>query len=756
MRGDQICGMTESGRAVAETKGKGQSLVPEEKGGPAMESQVTRKEIIEEKEKLKEREVFTSEAFQRMMDRICGRISRTNPQVILYPKDPGNLESACFDGKAVHINVTNPVTRSLPELGLKALSLKGMLGHECGHDRFTPPRFRKAYGIGILRGQLYPEMPEAESKKEKEAKEELEQRLNNGSEAEKKLIMKVALHIHNILEDVFIENAMSMLFPGSVAAGISLNNLRLLEQCISIKQSIKKDFSRLTILINLLLQYARSGDVCNYDNYEGEILDVFSTCLETVDDAVIELNPIDRYRAVNRILILFWDAIKEQLEKMDDMDEEEKEKFSSGEVGREWVSSSADLEESEKETEENESEEEKNGAKDSEGSGERNPFEIFGEEEKAAGECQEMLGESPEAELSGILSESRQEIQKIHKENGGRFRAGSAARRMPGYRKIVSVTERRGAYTASREEDFERILNVMAEKEAVEKRERALTARLRESVEDLPLTDIHTGCRFMIIRSVHPSAGAKECHDRMMKELKQVSRKLSEKMEELIRGEEESYDTGLVMGRHLDMNSFARPDHRYFANRNIPDGEKKLAVCVLVDESGSMSWEDRSTYARTASLVLYDFCHNSGIPVSVYGHTEDAGTVKIFSYADYGSVDGNDRYRLMDISARSSNRDGAALIFAAEQLLKRPEEKKLLILISDGQPAAYGYMGEAACEDLRGIKKYYRKRNVELIAAAVGDDKDVIEEIYGDGFLDISDLARLPERLVNVVMNYME
>ena len=725
-----------------------------------MESQVTRKEIIEEKEKLKDREVFTSEAFQRMMDRICGRISRTNPQVILYPKDPGNLESACFDGKAVHINVTNPVTRSLPEHGLKALSLKGMLGHECGHDRFTPPRFRKAYGMGILRGQLYPEMPEAESKKEKEAKEELEQRLNNGSEAEKKLIMKVALHIHNILEDVFIENAMSTLFPGSVAAGISLNNLRLLEQCISIKQSIKKDFSRLSILINLLLQYARSGDVCNYDNYEGEILDVLSTCLETVDDAVIAVNPIDRYRAVNRILILFWDAIKEQLEKMDDMDEEEKEEFSSGGVGREWVSSSADSEETEEETEESESGEEKAGEKNSDGSGEKNseknPFEISGEEEKAAGECQKMLGESPEAELSGTLSESRQEIQEIHKENGGRFRAGSAAKRVPGYKKITSVTERRGTYTASREEDFERILNAMAENKAVEKRESNLTAQLVNSVENLPLTDIHTGCHFMITRSAHPSAGAKECHDRMMTELKQVSRKLSEKMEEMIRGEEESYDTGLIMGRHLDLNSFARPDHHYFANRDIPDGEKKLAVCVLVDESGSMSWEDRSTYARTASLVLYDFCQNSGIPVAVYGHTEAARTVKIFSYAEYGSVDGNDRYRLMDISARNSNRDGAALIFAAEQLLKRPEEKKLLILISDGQPAACGYMGEAACEDLRSIKKYYRKRNVELIAAAVGDDKDVIEEIYGDGFLDISDLARLPERLVNVVMNYME
>ena len=70
-----------------------------------MESQVTRKEIIEEKEKLKDREVFTSEAFQRMMDRICGRISRTNPRVILYPKNPGNLESAIARKRSIHFAI---------------------------------------------------------------------------------------------------------------------------------------------------------------------------------------------------------------------------------------------------------------------------------------------------------------------------------------------------------------------------------------------------------------------------------------------------------------------------------------------------------------------------------------------------------------------------------------------------------------------------------------------------------------------------
>ena len=75
----------------------------------------------------------------------------------------------------------------------------------------------------------------------------------------------------------------------------------------------------------------------------------------------------------------------------------------------------------------------------------------------------------------------------------------------------------------------------------------------------------------------------------------------------------------------------------------------------------------------------------------------------LYSYAEFDSFDKNDKYRLMDISARGSNRDGAALRYVAEQLSKREEEVRILILVSDGQPADSGYSGTAAEEDLRAM-----------------------------------------------------
>ena len=168
-----------------------------------------------------------------------------------------------------------------------------------------------------------------------------------------------------------------------------------------------------------------------------------------------------------------------------------------------------------------------------------------------------------------------------------------------------------------------------------------------------------------------------------------------------------------------------------------------------------MSCADRSTYARAAAIILYDFCQSLGIPIMVYGHSTSGRGVSLYSYAEFDSIDRDDKYRLMDISARASNRDGAALRFVAEQLSKRTEEVRLLILVSDGQPAASGYSGTAAEEDLRGIKQEYKRKGILFVAAAIGDDKQNIEHIYGDSFLDITDLNQLPTKLTAVIKRFL-
>jgi len=95
------------------------------------------------------------------------------------------------------------------------------------------------------------------------------------------------------------------------------------------------------------------------------------------------------------------------------------------------------------------------------------------------------------------------------------------------------------------------------------------------------------------------------------------------------------------------------------------------------------------------------------------------------------------------------------LHYFVEQLSRRPETVKLLILVSDGQPADTGYYGTAAEEDLRGIKQECTRKKILFAAAAIGDDKPSIERIYGDSLQDITDLIQLPVKLTTLVKRYI-
>ena len=246
----------------------------------------------------------------------------------------------------------------------------------------------------------------------------------------------------------------------------------------------------------------------------------------------------------------------------------------------------------------------------------------------------------------------------------------------------------------------------------------------------------------------------------MNSELNPVSRRLQKQMLDALRDLKEGcVRKHRLFGRMIMPNDAYRPDQRYFASRKLPQDLPDMAVSVLVDHSGSMNGTRIET-AMKASLLLHSFCTGLNIPVAVAGHNavNGGGGVNYMIYADYEQISGKDRYRaakmaasITRMKANHCNRDGLALKIAAELLGRRPEQVKLLMIISDGRPNHDGYGGEEAAKDIQGILRKARQEGIEVIACAIGDDKDNIKTIYGDSFVDISDLGRLPKTLVNIV-----
>ena len=254
--------------------------------------------------------------------------------------------------------------------------------------------------------------------------------------------------------------------------------------------------------------------------------------------------------------------------------------------------------------------------------------------------------------------------------------------------------------------------------------------------------------------SHEPGPNAEAEYDAIYQEVGPYSKLLQRKINEALR---ELMEGGVAhhkhFGRIIEADNAFRPDQRFYANKKQPENLPEMAVSVLVDLSGSMHGK-RIEYAQKAAILLQDFCAGLGIPCMVAGHNTGTRSVAGIHYevfSDFHNVTRKNRLALAQMYPRSSNRDGMAIEVSSFLLKKRPERIKMLFVISDGQPNDTGYQGEAAMRDIQSIVKRYKKAGIETFAVAIGDDKEQIHAIYGDGFIDISELSKLPKVLTNVV-----
>ena len=351
------------------------------------------------------------------------------------------------------------------------------------------------------------------------------------------------------------------------------------------------------------------------------------------------------------------------------------------------------------------------------------------------------------------LSAERQKAREVLAEEGERMELESTDTLSTG--SGGAVTENEDYHCAENDRaaaDIERVLGQLAEARVCSEEEAELADDLQAEASRINYGNAHEGVDVRINRIREVPDEMIEQYESVCEPLLKLSKRLQKQVLQIIRDQRAGgRETGLLMGHRILTRSLFHEDGHIFYKNRLPQDKAELAVALLVDESGSMSSCDRITIARAASIVLYDFCKSLGIPVLVQGHSSGGTNVDIYSYAEFDAKDKNDCYRMMDMSARWCNRDGAALRYTAERLVRRPEEIKLLILISDGQPSADGYYGTEAEADLRGIKREFTNRGVTMFAAAIGEDKENIERIYGDGFLDISKLDDLPYNLTRLI-----
>ena len=283
-----------------------------------------------------------------------------------------------------------------------------------------------------------------------------------------------------------------------------------------------------------------------------------------------------------------------------------------------------------------------------------------------------------------------------------------------------------------------------------------LNKEARQSIQGSCHEDIR-----LIVHRPEAAAQDREEYNSMIATLMPVIRELIRKTNPLLEHEVSvEFAKSQLYGTKFCADQAASLDFRVFARKRPPEEEPSLAVALRIDESASMSAFGRLDAAKQAAVALYEFCTGCGIPIMVYGDTADRSRLEqmsVYAYVDLASKDADEKYALMNIQARSNNRDGMALRIISDRLLNAPQKTKLVISISDGQPKAMpDYTGEKATHDMKDTLQEYRRKGIQFLAAAIGQDKEAIRELYGaENTLDITDLKQLPARLVQIIARFL-
>lgn len=303
------------------------------------------------------------------------------------------------------------------------------------------------------------------------------------------------------------------------------------------------------------------------------------------------------------------------------------------------------------------------------------------------------------------------------------------------------------------EEDFDEAAKSLEETLAGISEEIDRESEGEKSDYDFGAVEKPTGDKFVQTISHHKHTDEASQYDRYLSIVQADAHELAK----LIKRQFKTKPGKTKRSDHGDLNLMRYKDPNFRSplifDKKKPKEKHSAAVMLLVDESGSMSGR-RIEQARIASVMLAEAMAEAGIPCCIVGHSGDdryAYSVELEHYTTFKNTK-SDRRTLPYIRARCQNRDGPAIRWAASQLKKRPERKKLLIVISDGSPCADDYYGEEAIYDTKSaIREAKRLFDVAGIILEAGTATDTLHTMYGDDFVECSNASDLKNKIMKVI-----
>ena len=177
-----------------------------------------------------------------------------------------------------------------------------------------------------------------------------------------------------------------------------------------------------------------------------------------------------------------------------------------------------------------------------------------------------------------------------------------------------------------------------------------------------------------------------------------------------------------------------------------------LDVCVLIDESGSMSGTNIASARKCAILLNEVFLRLKQCDFYVYGHTADnrhMGEVTINVYRDHWN---RNRYALGKVESYSNNKDSVAIEETYKMVRKQTSKPLLMFVISDGAPSAYGLRGQSAVEEVKKVVNRIESNGDTLVCQIAIESYFRPQDMFNH-YVVMTDMNTFPSDLSGYVMN---
>ncbi len=305
------------------------------------------------------------------------------------------------------------------------------------------------------------------------------------------------------------------------------------------------------------------------------------------------------------------------------------------------------------------------------------------------------------------------------------------------------------------EEDFTELIT-RSEEEI-----QGVSQEAREMEEAGKTVTVNTGeiHRCVSLEIITPAPGHR--YDALKKANEKIIKQLIEEIRVALETKK-SYDIrGLNRGRlnSSSLYKLAIPDPNVFAKKKAPGDIPELALCLMMDLSGSMDGVQpikggairRIEAAQNAACVISETCHDLKIAHKIIGFNARSDTDIVYHYniVDWEEADSS---RISSVYPKHFNRDGYSIRMGAQELLNRREERKLLLVLSDGIPRVSGtYPNSVGVVDTREAAIEIKKQGIEVISLFFGEPDQIktFRYMYSNPVF-VDDINFLPLRLGEV------